>query len=124
LGYVRVKGRLGDAERRTVIEVDFLTDTVAFFTAAPEELAAKLGIRAVTHGTATTADSREVEIGLSYAYIRILDREAVLPVAIMKVPEPLLGFTTLEGLGLKVDPLGGTIEKTRAFAIGMLPSKT
>ena len=59
-------------------------------------------------------------MGLSYAYVKILDREATLPVAIMDVPEPLLGVTTLEGLGLKVDPVGGSVEKTRAFAVGML----
>lgn len=123
MGYVRVKGSIGDPEKRAVIEVDFLADTGAFFTAIPPELAKKLDIKAVSRTKATLADKREVEIGLSYAYMEISDRSAVLPVAIMEVPEPLLGVTTLEGLGLKVDPTNGSIEKTRTFAVGMLHAR-
>jgi Predicted aspartyl protease len=120
MGYVRVKGSLGDPERHTVLDVDFLTDTGAFFTTISVELAEKLGIRVVARTKATLANKTEVEVGLSYAYVKILDREATLPVAIMDVPEPLLGVTTLEGLGLKVDPVSGAIEKTRTFTVGML----
>ena len=120
MGYVRVKEELGDPDRHTVLQVDFLADTGAFFTAISGELARKIGINAVTTTKATLADKTEIEVGLSYAYVKILDREATLPVAIMDVPEPLLGVTTLEGLGLKVDPVGGSVEKTRAFAVGML----
>jgi len=115
---VRVKGSLGDPERHTVLDVDFLTDTGAFFTTIPVELAEKLGIRVVARTKATLAN--KTEVGLSYAYVKILDREATLPVAIMDVPEPLLGVTTLEGLGLKVDPVSGAIEKTRTFTVGVL----
>jgi len=35
-----------------------------------------------------TADKRKVEAHLSYAYIRIGEREGVLPVAIVEAPEP------------------------------------
>lgn len=66
------------------------------------------------------ADKRKVEAMLSYAYIKIGEREGVLPVAIMEAPEPLLGVTALEGLGIKVDPTTGKIEYTRPYGLAML----
>lgn len=40
--------------------------------------------------------------------------------AIMEVPEPLLGVTTLEGLGLKVDPTTGKLEYSRPYGVAIL----
>ena len=48
MGYVRVKGELGDPDWRTVLQVDFLADKGAFLTAISGELARKIGINAVT----------------------------------------------------------------------------
>lgn len=42
-------------------------------------------------------DKRIVEADISLAYIKILEREGIFNVAIMDVPEPLLGVSTLEG---------------------------
>jgi predicted aspartyl protease len=38
----------------------------------------------------------------------------------MDVPLPLLGFSALETLGFKVDPVEGRLEETRPFAAGAL----
>ncbi len=122
MGYVRVAGTLGHPENSMSLSVNFLTDTGAFFTAIPKDLADKLNLKSTAKTRAVLADKREVVIDLSYAKISVADREAVLPIAIMDVPEPLLGVTTLEGLGLKVNPVDGKLEKTRSFAVGMLRS--
>jgi len=66
------------------------------------------------------ADERKVEAYLSYAYIKIGEREGILPVAIMEAPEPILGVTALEGLATKVDPTAGKIEYTRPYGLAML----
>lgn len=66
------------------------------------------------------ADKREIEADTSLAYIKILDREAVLQVAIMEVPEPLMGITTLEGLGLRVDPSTEKVEHSRPYGVALL----
>ncbi|MDV3244288.1 MAG: clan AA aspartic protease [Nitrososphaerales archaeon] len=120
VGYVKVSAKIGNPERDEIVQLEFLVDTGAFFTAVPFSLAQRIGVKPMSKTKATLADNREVNVSLSYAYIEIQDRSAVLPVAIMDVPEPLLGVTTLEALGLKVNPLSGELEKTRSFAIGQL----
>ncbi|MCP8313685.1 MAG: hypothetical protein H3Z53_04850 [archaeon] len=83
---------------------------VSFYTVLPPSLAKELGIVAQLTTELTLADKRIVKEGMSLAYMKLLDREGVLPVAILDAPEPLLGTTALEGLGVKVDPLTGNLE--------------
>jgi len=66
------------------------------------------------------ADRRSVEVDTALAYIKILDREAVFLIAILDVPEPLLGVTALEGLGIKVDPNSGKVEYSRPYGVTLL----
>jgi predicted aspartyl protease len=49
-----------------------------------------------------------------------MERESILPVIIVDVPKPLLGVTTLEGLGLRVDPVSGKVEYARPFGAALL----
>ncbi|MBI2305000.1 MAG: hypothetical protein HYU86_09700 [Chloroflexi bacterium] len=121
MGFVLVKGLTGkDAE--TAREVEFLIDSGSFYTLLPPGLAHDLGIALPGKGivpSVTTrvmmADSRTLEMGVGIAYLRLPDREAAVPVGMMEVSLPLLGVTALEGLGLKIDPVGGTVEPTRPF---------
>lgn len=119
MGFVRVKGLLG-RRRGEVEEVTFLVDTGAFYTIIPTAVARKLGIEAVEKSELKLADNRSVEAGITVAYIKLLDREGVLPVAIMDAPEPLLGATALEGLGLRVDPATGKLEYSRPYGLAAL----
>lgn len=66
---------------------------------------------------ALVADNRVVEADVAPAYVKVLDREAVVLAAIMDSPESLLGAFTLEVLGLSVDPSTGKVEPTRAFTM-------
>lgn len=120
MGYVNVKGLLGDPQRAITKETEFLVDTGAFHTAIGKSLATDLGLKASGEIDVTIADKRKVKAEISLAYIRILDRESILPVIIFDVPKPLLGVTTLEGLGIKVDPVTGDIEKSRTFGVALL----
>lgn len=49
------------------------------------------------------ADKREVEVDIASASVEVLGREIPLFVAIMDIPESLLGAGTLETLGLAID---------------------
>jgi len=40
----------------------------------------------------------------------------------MDVPEPLLGVSTLEGLGIRVDPTTGKAEYSRSYGLAVLYS--
>jgi len=120
MGYVRVKGFIGSPTKSIVRETHFLADTGAFYTTISPGLAKELDIKAVAKTRLTLADKRSVEVDTSLAYIKILDREAVLQVAILDVPEPLLGGTALEGLGVKVDPNTGRVEHSRPYGVALL----
>lgn len=39
---------------------------------------------------------------------------------IMNVPEPLLGASALEGLGIKVDPTTGRLEHSRPYGLALV----
>ena len=120
MGYVRVRALLGSPQRTRVKETDFLVDTGAYYTALPPKLTESLAIKPVAKAELLVADKRKVKAQLSYAYIKIGEREGVLPIAIMEAPEPILGVTALEGLGIKVDPTTGKIEYTRPYGLAML----
>lgn len=114
MGFVKIKGFIGSSAR-TARETEFLTDAGSFYTLLPPALARELGIATPLTTPVTLADSRTVRIGVGIAYLRVLDREAAVPIGVMEVPMPLLGVTALEGLGLKVDPVKGELEPTRPF---------
>jgi len=120
MGHVRVKALLGSSEKTRVEETDFLVDTGAYYTVLPLKITESLAIKPMAKVELLMADKRKVEAQLSYAYIKIGDREGVLPIAIMEVPEPILGVTALEGLGIKVDPTTGKIEYTRPYGLAIL----
>jgi clan AA aspartic protease len=119
MGHVRVKALLGSSEKTRVEEMEFLVDTGAYYTVLPPKLTETLAIKPMAKVELLLADKRKAEAQLSYAYIKIGEREGVLPVAIMEVPEPMLGVTALEGLGIKVDPTTGKIEYTRPYGLAM-----
>lgn len=121
MGYVRVKALIGRSKDKAR-EVELLVDTGAFYTILPPSLAKELGITAKLTTELTLADKHIVRAGVSLAYMKLLDRDGVLPVAILDAPEALLGTTALEGLGLKVDPLKGTLEHSRPFGLAALIS--
>jgi aspartyl protease family protein len=122
VGVVRVRVLLGDALRRRVGEVLFLVDTGSFFPIIPLGLAREYGLEALAEVELLLADGRRVKAGVSLAYFRVLDRDGVFQVALMDSPEPILGVTVLEGLGVKVDPVTGKLEYSRPYGLAALSS--
>ncbi|MGQ9573642.1 MAG: aspartyl protease family protein [Dehalococcoidia bacterium] len=96
-------------------EVEFLADSASFYTLLPPALADSLGIMPTLTTDVVLADSRTVEIGLAVAYLRLGHREGGIPIGVLEVPMPLLAVSALEALGLKVNPVEGTLEPTRPF---------
>jgi len=122
MGYVKVKATLGNAQRTMTREVEFMADTGAFYTIVPPTLAKELGIQPSARTKLTLADKRVVEADVSLAYIKVLDREGVFLIALIDAPEPLLGATVFEGLGLRVDPSTGNVEHSRPYGLAVLYS--
>ncbi len=60
--------------------------------------------------------------GVPLAYFRVLDRGGVFQVVLADSPEPVLGVTVLEGLGVKVDPVTGKLAYPRPYGSATLSS--
>jgi predicted aspartyl protease len=119
MGLVRVKALFGDANRRRVKEVLFLADTGAYFPIIPPSLAKEFRIKILKTGL-TLADKREVEAGVSLAYFKLMDREGIFQIAVMDSPEPILGVTVFEGLGIRIDPVTGKLEYSRPYGLSAI----
>lgn len=116
MGLVTIKADIG-VRAEDLKEVEFLVDTGSFHTLLPPAMVAEMGITFPVTSRVVLDDSREVEIGLGVAFLRLLDmdREGGVLVRSMDVPMPLLGASALEALGLKVNPVDETLEHSRPF---------
>lgn len=114
MGLVTVHGLLGRSAEQ-LAEIEFLVDTGSFYSAIPQELRRKLDLAAGIATRVQLADRRVVDAEVTLAHLRLLDRDGVVPVEIMDVPQPLLGVSALEALGLKVDPVDGKVEPRFPF---------
>jgi len=112
---VHVRGLLsgpGGRER----EAEFPVDTGSFYTVIPPSLAEELEVKPVFTRSLTTADKRQVKAGISLAYLKAHGRKGPVTVAILDAPEPLLGASALEDLGLRVEPSTGSIGYSRPYS--------
>ena len=114
MGLVKVVADIG-INRDGLQEIEFLVDTRSFYTFLPAALAESMGIDFPVTSRVVLADSREAEVRVGVAYLRLEDREGGIMVATMNVPMPLLGASALEILGLKVDLVSEVLEHSRPF---------
>lgn len=109
MGHIWVRARLGDPGKNRVVEVDALVDTGATLTVVPRRLAGELGLE-VTGRTAVETGAGRLELERTRIWIELKGREEIVPALISDIIDKvLIGVTTLEVLGLKVDPLTGEL---------------
>lgn len=111
--YAKVK--IGDPKRGKVRACEMLIDTGATYTCLPAKIAEDFGLPFIVKTKVSMADGREVEADYSAAYIEINGRGDVTEVRIFEVVEPVIGCSTLEALGLSIDPVSGELKPTRGF---------
>ena len=85
--------------------VSALVDTGATNTMLPSSLLRELGIEPVERRFARVADGRRVELQTAWARFSIQGRNAVARVSFGPEGEYLMGATTLEDLGMVIDPV-------------------
>ena len=120
LGYVEVRVRIGNPKGSFTEEIQFLVDTGAFHTAIPKTTAENLRLEIAGEIPVTLADKHKIKAPIALAAVKVLDRESIVPVVIIDVPEPFLGVSALEGLGLKVNHVAGSLERARPFGAALL----
>lgn len=116
VGETRVKFRVYSGG--VFVELEGLVDTGATFTKIPKWAASKIGLQAIYKAEVMLGDGRTVTRGLAYAEVEMEGIRRLVPVAIGGDEEmPVIGYTTLEILGFKVNPVTGKLEKTPAIEL-------
>ncbi len=106
MGTFYVTIQVADRFRERYVGVEALVDTGATYTAVPESILDSLGIAREETRRFRLADNRTTEYSMGETRLRLEDREFTAPVIF--APDgaaPLVGMTTLEILGLGVDPI-------------------
>jgi clan AA aspartic protease len=99
---------------RRKAEVDFLIDSGAVYSLVPGVILRKLGIRPHRQIDFTLADGTKITRRVGDAYFEYRGEGGAAPVIFgEKGDEPLLGATTLESLGLALDPFKRRLIPTR-----------
>ncbi len=126
VGYVKVRALISDPARKNSKEVEFLADSGPGYMVIPNSIANELGLDEFAQKIGlgrikvTLADKREAEGQLTYAHIKLMDREALPRAIIFDSPMPLLGAFTLQELGLEIDTVNEVVKESRPFSLGIM----
>ena len=116
VGETRVKFRVYSSG--VFVELEGLVDTGATLTKIPKWAASKIGLQAIYKAEVMHGDGRTVTRGLAYGEVEMEGIRRLVPVAIGGDEEmPVIGYTTLEILGFKVNPVTGKLERTPAIEL-------
>ena len=99
-----------DASRQ--VELELLVDTGATFTLLPSVTLKEIGVEADVKFKLRTADGRFIERDGSTVWIEVEGKGYRVPVIVGEEDVPVLGVTTLEILGLEVDPITKRLKPT------------
>ncbi len=111
MGHVWVKARIGKPDKSVVIDVDGLVDTGATLTVISRRIAKELGLEITGKSYVETSAGRLL-MDRSRVFIEIMGESEIVPVLVSDIIDKvLIGVSTLEVLGLQVDPLTGKLKK-------------
>lgn len=111
MGFLRVRVKVSNPQQRErASEVELPVDAGATFTVLPSALSRDLALRAEAIRRLRTADGRALEREQGLAYLEVNGNGATVPVIFGGEGDvPVLGVTTLEILGLALDPVKGEL---------------
>ena len=107
---LRLHGPTGSAD------IEGLADTGATFTKVPDSAIAEIGAETAYETPVELADGRTINRRLALVDVEIDSvRRPVLVTAAKNGEQPLVGLTTFESLGFKVNPVTRSLEPTTAI---------
>ncbi|MBI2891205.1 MAG: aspartyl protease family protein [Nitrospirae bacterium] len=110
-----ISGLAEGAPRETVRGI---VDTGALYTQIPRPLADRLGLHASEKRSFRLADGSTTERELAGAVIKLDERHTPVLIVLGPPDAPVLfGATTMEGLGLKPDPIRQVLEPTTLYLL-------
>lgn len=112
MGYLRVKGKVSNIlQTSKAAEVQFIVDTGAMWTVVPSKILGRLKIKPRGETKFELANGQVSHFSIGDAYIEVhgITRATTVVFGSEEAPA-LLGVTTLEQLGLEVDPVTGKLK--------------
>jgi predicted aspartyl protease len=110
VGFVRVKAKVWNVEKpESAREVLLLAGTGAIYTVLPRSLLEEMGVKSIGKRKFKLADNRVVERDAGIVGIEVQGVRAHTIAVFGDEGVYLLGVTTLEELGLEVDPVKGEL---------------
>ncbi len=111
MGHVEVEVILSSKEHARSVKEKALVDTGATLTVLPRKIADELLVRTDSRAKVLTA-AGPIEVELGEVMVEVAGRKATARVAISDIIQRVLvGVTTLEILGLAVDPQTGSLKE-------------
>lgn len=114
MGFVKAKVRVSNpSDSSRYAELELLADTGATFTLIPGALLKEIGVEADAKFRLRVADGRTIERDAVTVWIETEGKGYKVPIVAGQDGDvPVLGVTTLEILGLEVDPVTRTLKPT------------
>ena len=110
MGETQINFRIYGINDQTA-DLKAVVDTGATFSKIPESIAARLGLEAKYETDVELGDGRIIRRKLALLEMEIEEVRRPVLIAIGEEEKPLIGYTTLELLGFKVNPITGKLEK-------------
>jgi len=109
MGETKVRARITGERSSEVLEA--IVDTGATNTVVEESLAKQLGIRVTRTDEVEFANGSVEKVGVGSAEVEIEGIATVVPVYVYR--ENLIGLTTLEAAGFRLNPVTRKLERVR-----------
>ncbi len=112
MSYIRLAVRVSNAEDRSkYVDINLLVDTGAVFTLVSKQVLHGIGIKPVEGMEFTSISNQKMKREVGTAYIEVEGRKWLTSIIFGEEGDvEVLGVTTLEQLGLQVDPVSGTVK--------------
>ena len=113
MGFVKVKAIVWNVDKPSEVrELELLVDTGSIYTVLPAKLLSELSVKPIGVRRFRLADGRVIERSVGVIGIEVQGIRAHTIVVFGDEDIHLLGSTTLEELGLEVDPVNKTLKPT------------
>lgn len=118
MGYVRIKAKISNIETGNAKEVELIVDTGAIYTIIKRKMLEELGIKPIGKRKFKLANGNVIkrEVGLCRIDIQDLFTHSIVVFGEENDVE-VLGVTTLEELGLQVDPVSGELKPMELYLL-------
>lgn len=117
MGETRIQFRVYGSKGKAA-DLEAVVDTGATFSKIPESIAVGIGLEAEYETEVELGDGRVIGRKLTLAEMEIEGVRRPVLVAIGEEEKPLIGYTTMELLGFKVNPLTGKLERAMPIEYG------